>query len=68
MQFGGITVKNQTFGQATELATFFAGQPMDGILGMGYPEIAVDGVRPVINTMIDQGLLKEPVFGVYMTK
>jgi len=66
--FGGITVKNQTFGQATQLAPFFSGQPMDGILGLGYPQIAVDGVEPVVNTMIDQGLLKEPLFGVYMTK
>jgi cathepsin D len=66
--FGGITVKNQTFGQATHLAPFFAGQPMDGILGLGYPQIAVDGVKPVVNNMIDQGLLKLPVFGVYMTK
>jgi len=66
--FGGITVKNQTFGQATTLAPFFSGQPMDGILGLGYPQIAVDNVEPVVNTMIDQGMLKEPVFGVYMTK
>jgi cathepsin D len=66
--FGGITVKNQTFGQATTLAPFFSGQPMDGILGLGYPQIAVDGVEPVVNTMIDQSLLKEPLFGVYMTK
>lgn len=30
---GGLRIKQGTFGAATSLADFFAGQPMDGILG-----------------------------------
>lgn len=29
----GLTIKQATFGEATSLASFFNGQPMDGILG-----------------------------------
>jgi hypothetical protein len=66
--FGGIKVTNQVFGQANNLAPFFAGQVMEGICGLGYPSIAEDGVTPVVNNMIKQGAIKEPIFTFWMTK
>jgi len=66
--FGGISSDKTTFGQATTLAAFFKDEPLDGILGLGWPQIAVDGVVPVVNQMINKGLLDEPRFGVYMTE
>jgi len=63
---GGVNVVNQVFGEATTLANFFAGQPMDGILGLAYPSIAADNVVPVFDNMITQKLVASPLFGVYL--
>jgi hypothetical protein len=63
---GGANVVNQVFGDATTLANFFAGQPLDGILGLGYPAIAADSVTPVFDNMISQKLVAQPIFGVYL--
>jgi hypothetical protein len=68
VSFGGIVAEQTTFGQATVLASFFADQPLDGILGMGWPQIAVDGVTPVVHQMIQNNELDEARFGVWMTE
>jgi len=63
---GDLCVKND-FGVATHLAQFFAGQPMDGILGLAFQSIAEDGLKPPVQTMIDEHMLANPVFTVWMT-
>ena len=40
----------------------------DGILGMGYGTIAVDGARPVHEELYAQGLIDEPLFAFYLQK
>lgn len=67
-KFGGISVQSTVFGQANGLAAFFADQPLDGILGLAFPEIAEDGVTPVFQRMIRLKLVDQPVFGVYFTE
>ena len=64
-----MAVKSQTFGEATEQpgVTFIAAE-FDGILGMGWPSIAIDGVVPVFQNMIKQGLVEKPVFGFYLDR
>ena len=39
----------------------------DGILGMGYPSLAVLNVMPPFNTMVNQGLV-EPVFSFWLSR
>jgi len=62
----GETCVNNGFGVATNLAAFFADQPLDGILGLGFQQLAVDQVKPPVQTMIDQHLLANPWFTVWM--
>ncbi|TKR70594.1 hypothetical protein L596_022599 [Steinernema carpocapsae] len=61
-----LCVPKTTFGQATSIAPFFAGTPLDGILGLGFQSLAVDYVVPPLINAINQGLLDEPIFTVWM--
>ncbi|KAK0408770.1 hypothetical protein QR680_004147 [Steinernema hermaphroditum] len=61
-----LVVPKSTFGQATSIAQFFASDPIDGILGLGFQSLAVDGVVPTLINAINQGLLDKPVFTVWM--
>ncbi|XP_016982271.1 lysosomal aspartic protease [Drosophila rhopaloa] len=65
--FAGLIVKNQTFGEVTtEQGSNFAYAHFDGILGMGFPALAVDGVTPTFQNMITQGLVQNSVFSFFL--
>lgn len=67
LKIGELEILGQDFGEATsEPGLTFAFAKFDGILGLGYDTIAVDGVVPPIYNAIDQGLLKKPLFSFYM--
>ena len=62
-------MKNQTFGEAVKQpGPTFIDARFDGILGMAFPSIAVDNVNPVFHNMVEQGLVKKPVFGFYLDR
>ncbi|NXN93352.1 CATE protein, partial [Rhinopomastus cyanomelas] len=64
----GITVNNQQFAESiTEPGTAFLDAEFDGILGLAYPSLAVDGVTPVFDNMMAQDLVELPLFSVYMS-
>ncbi|KAK6757784.1 hypothetical protein RB195_015542 [Necator americanus] len=60
-----LVVESVVFGQATILAPFFARQPVDGILGLAFKSIAVDGVTPPFLKAVDDGLV-DPIFTVFL--
>lgn len=64
---GDLKVKNQDFAEAVnEPGLAFAFGRFDGILGLGYDTISVNGIVPPFYQMVNQGLLDEPVFAFYI--
>ncbi|KAJ5066588.1 beta-site app-cleaving enzyme isoform a-related [Anaeramoeba ignava] len=68
LQWVGADIAGITFAEITsESGISFTFAKFDGILGLAFPQIAVDGVTPVFDVMNTQGLLDEFVFGVYLS-
>ncbi|XP_066541269.1 gastricsin-like [Hoplias malabaricus] len=64
----GITITGQEIGLSTnEPGRTFIVTPFDGILGLAYPSIAVGGQTPLVDTMMQRGLLQENLFAVYLS-
>ncbi|XP_059723610.1 embryonic pepsinogen-like [Haemorhous mexicanus] len=60
---------NQLFGLSTaEPGRFFVHVQFDGILGLGYPNLAADGITPVFDNLVNQSLLQENLFSVYLSR
>uniref|UniRef100_A0A8D2KWM1 cathepsin E n=1 Tax=Varanus komodoensis TaxID=61221 RepID=A0A8D2KWM1_VARKO len=69
LQIEGLTVENQQFAESvTEPGNTFLDAEFDGILGLAYPALAVDGVTPVFDNMMAQNLVELPLFSVYMNR
>uniref|UniRef100_A0AAY4BVX2 pepsin A n=1 Tax=Denticeps clupeoides TaxID=299321 RepID=A0AAY4BVX2_9TELE len=68
LQVGGIQVPNQVFGLSQTEAQFMYYMQADGILGLAYASEAVDGVLPVFNNMVQQSLVPNSYFSVYLSR
>uniref|UniRef100_A0A8C5LX97 cathepsin E n=1 Tax=Leptobrachium leishanense TaxID=445787 RepID=A0A8C5LX97_9ANUR len=65
----GITIPDQCFGESSsEPGSTFVDAPFDGILGLAYPSMALGNCTPVFDNMINQKLVEEPLFSVYMKR
>ncbi|SPP78664.1 lysosomal aspartic protease-like [Drosophila guanche] len=63
----GLQIVGQTFGEATaETGTSMGDATFDGIFGMGYSSLAVDGVQPPFYNLLNQSLVDAPVFSFYL--
>lgn len=66
---GDLAVKGQLFAEAVKQPgiTFVAAK-FDGILGMGYPRISVDGAPTVFDDIMSQKLVDNNVFSFYLNR
>jgi cathepsin D len=66
---GSLCAETQKFAEATALPGIaFIAAKFDGILGMGYPQIAVQGLQPVFNSLVAQKKLENNVFSFYLNR
>ncbi|KAI0506490.1 aspartic peptidase domain-containing protein [Xylaria bambusicola] len=64
---GDLKIKGQDFAEATsEPGLAFAFGRFDGILGMGFDRLSVNGIVPPFYQLINQKLIDEPVFAFYL--
>ena len=67
VQLGDIKIEQQDFTEATsEPGLAFAFGRFDGILGLGYDSISVNGIVPPFYHLVNRGLVDEPVFAFYL--
>lgn len=62
-----LVIPGTTFGQATNMDKGFSGSPIDGILGLAFPSLAVGNVMPPINRAVGLGLI-DPIFTVFLRR
>ncbi|XP_062263775.1 napsin-A [Platichthys flesus] len=69
VSLAGLSVPGQQFAEATKQPGItFAVARFDGVLGMGYPSISVDKVKPVFDSAMAAKLLPQNIFSFYISR
>lgn len=69
LRIGNLTIVGQDFGQSImEPGRTFVLAQFDGVLGLGYPSLAVGNSVPVFDRIMDQQLLDKPIFSFHLNK
>merc|ERR1719163_516461 len=69
VSIAGVSAKQQDFAEvedASGLGLAYSIGKFDGILGLGWDRISVDGVLTPVHNLINSGELSEPVFAFYL--
>jgi len=69
MSIAGVAAESYLFAEADDVSglgpAFIAGK-FDGILGMGWDDISIDGVETPLRALVNSGKLDDPVFAFYL--
>jgi len=69
MSIGGVEIPGYTFAEADDvsgLGPAYSVGHFDGILGMGWDDISVDGVQTPLRALVESGKLDEPVYAFFL--
>jgi len=63
-QLAGMCMTDQVFAKVNheQPSISFIASRFDGIMGMGYMNLAIYEIPPVFENLVDQGLVEEPIF------
>ncbi|XP_034099306.1 lysosomal aspartic protease [Drosophila albomicans] len=65
----GLAIKGQTFAEITALPSgVFSRANFDGIFGLGFQEISIDDVTPPMYKLVEQDLITQPTFSIYLNR
>ena len=68
LQIGSLRIMNQVFGLSQlETGEAFEHGVFDGLLGLGFPSLALKGTTPIFDNLKKQGQISEPVFAFYLS-
>ncbi|XP_075831345.1 pepsin A-5 [Microtus pennsylvanicus] len=68
VKIGDLNVVAQAFGLSLEEPdTFMEYAIFDGILGLGYPDLSLQGILPVFDNLWLQGLIPQNLFAFYLS-
>ncbi|XP_062324739.1 pepsin A-like [Osmerus eperlanus] len=67
IQLGDLYVEKQVFGLSTYEDSFLEYVPWDGIMGLAYPQQAVETGRTFLANMFDQGKNPQNMFSIYLS-
>ena len=65
---GSLCVKEQLFAEVIHIESGYFNGPYDGILGMGFGVMAVNGMPTVFDNLIKQGSVKQSIFSFWLNK
>jgi len=68
VQLGNVDpIALQTFAEATDVPVQFDLMHFDGICGMAFPSISVEGIVPPFTQLVKMGVLAQNLFSVYLS-
>ncbi|KAM7177897.1 cathepsin E-like [Macrochelys suwanniensis] len=69
LRISNISIHGQDFGESIfEPGMTFALAHFDGVLGLGYPSLAVGSALPVFDSIINQRLVEKPMFSFHLNR
>uniref|UniRef100_A0A3B4U913 pepsin A n=1 Tax=Seriola dumerili TaxID=41447 RepID=A0A3B4U913_SERDU len=66
-QISDLYVEHQVFGLTETEAVFLGSVPWDGILGLAFPSMSLEGGTPIFDNMWNQGKIPQNMFSMYLS-
>uniref|UniRef100_A0A8C6DPY9 Peptidase A1 domain-containing protein n=1 Tax=Moschus moschiferus TaxID=68415 RepID=A0A8C6DPY9_MOSMO len=68
IQIRNLVTVNQAFGLSrNQFSAPLIRVPFDGILGLGYPKLAIQGTIPIFDHLKKQGVISQSIFAFYLS-
>jgi hypothetical protein len=64
----GLDIKNISFARLTTLEGMDPNSRFDGLIGLAFPELSAGRVPTFLDHLLDQGLIKDASFSLYMSE